>query len=265
MLIKNSKNSDSVIDYLIKRKVKDVNFPEHIINDKIHYEVLVGSKATKTNLDDKCDIDYECICVPDERIIYPYHHGEIYGFGTKLERFDNWSSPKILCNDQIFDIKVHSIIKFMDMCLNSNFNFIELLFSNMKNTSMSCEFKTIRDKRNIFISKTLWEKYKKCNKSLFENPKYIKEDYDNKKLMDIIRILFNMNYVMFNQNLNPDPYINILKGIKLHDTSINDIIKINNEHIKILDNKINNKKIKENVNEEEVKNLLINFLDMCYN
>jgi hypothetical protein len=54
---------------LCNKKVNDVNFPEHIINDKIHYEVLVGSKATKTNLDDNCDIDYECICVPDEKIV----------------------------------------------------------------------------------------------------------------------------------------------------------------------------------------------------
>ena len=149
----------SRIDYLISRNLATP--PKHI-QGSIHYEVITGSMAYGVN-ENSSDMDVYSWSLPPKEYIFPHLAGEIIGFDEPKYRFDVYQQHHIVdpSNGNEYDISVYNIIKYFRLCMENNPNMLDTLYVPM-NCILHCSplGQMVRDKRDIFIHKGCWHKFK---------------------------------------------------------------------------------------------------------
>jgi hypothetical protein len=123
---------------------------------------MVGSIAYGVS-QDSSDIDIYGFCMPPKHILFPYQCGSILGFGKQPEAFNQFQKHHIKDpgSEREYDISIFGIVRFFQLCMESNPNMVDSLFVPQRCVLHCTELgQKVRENRKLFLSKLAWHKFK---------------------------------------------------------------------------------------------------------
>jgi hypothetical protein len=306
----------SVFDKLVGKQLI-TDYPK-FLKHNIHYEAVVGSVAygVSGNLS---DYDVYGFCMPPKHILFPYQHGNIFGFGKQPEVFNQYQNHHIMDGEKEYDLSIFNIVRYFQLCLESNPNMVDSLFVP-RNCVLHCTEmgEYVRENRKLFLSKLCWHKYRgyaysqlskmndKVSKTfveLCENNGWslditwdeAKEDvgedewvrnvfkkvdqsghrskrlgmiqtygYDIKFAYNVVRLLEETHQILEEGDLDLQRNKEILKSIRKGEWPQEKVQEYFDNKYPVLEKAYENSKLPHNPRETEIKNLLVECIQMCY-
>lgn len=129
--------------------------PPKFLPGNVHYETIMGSVAYGVS-SDTSDIDLYGFFIPPKDDIFPHLKGEIPGFGTQKQRFEQYQPDHIDDKEyaKSYDITVYSIVKYFQLCLENNPNMLDSLFTPEDCVLSITEVgRMVKDRRKSFFIK----------------------------------------------------------------------------------------------------------------
>lgn len=74
------------------------------------------------------DIDIYGFCIPPLQYLLPHTTGHIEGFGRQQNNFEQFQVDHIKNNEELYDVSIYNIAKFLHLCMDNNPNMIDCLF-----------------------------------------------------------------------------------------------------------------------------------------
>ncbi|HUU88358.1 MAG TPA: nucleotidyltransferase domain-containing protein [Candidatus Glassbacteria bacterium] len=267
----------SIFNRLVKRNLIQ-NYPGFLKNN-IHYEVMMGSVAYGVSSNDS-DIDVYGFCIPPKHIIFPHLSGEIFGFGAQNERFEQFQEHHIEDKEgeKEYDITIYSIIKYFQLCMQNNPNMIDSLFVPRRCIIHSTQIgEHVREHRKEFLHKGSWFKFKgyaysQVHKMQIKNPEVgstryemvQQYGYDLKFAYHVVRLLNEIEQILTEHDLDLERNREQLKSIRRGEWTKEQIINYFHDKEKYLEKLYSESTLKHSPNENVIKGLLIECLEMHY-
>lgn len=266
----------SLVDRLIKRQL--INPPPYIKN-AVQYEVIMGSVSYGVS-NDTSDVDVYGFCIPPKHIIFPHLKGEIEGFGTKGERFEGWQKHHIkdISNNKEYDFDIMSIIKYFQLAMQNNPNIIDSLFVPRRcvlYTSQIGEY--VRENRKSFLHRGAWHRFKGYAYSQMSKMKTKKPEKDSKRFLmvekfgydvkfayNIVRLLNEVEQILIEHDLDLERNREQLKSIRRGEWTMNQIVDYAEKKEKDLEEVYIKSTLQYSPNEEQIKTILLNCLEMYF-
>jgi uncharacterized protein len=217
--------------------------PPAFVPANVHYETIMGSLSYGVS-SDASDLDLAGFCIPDRELVFPHLGGEIPGFGTQIQRFEQYQQHHIELpgNPQVYDITIYNIVKFFQLCMENNPNMVDTLFTPERCvTHITPIGKLVRDNAEIFLHKGSWHKFKGYayaqmskirKKSNSTNPKRAesieKFGYDVKFAYHVVRLINEVEQIMSEHTLDIERSREQLKSIRRGEWTIEQL----EEHFK---------------------------------
>jgi len=266
----------SIVDVLMKKQLLS---PPSFMRNNVHYEVMMGSVAYGVSSDDS-DIDVYGFCIPPKSVIFPHLNGEILGFGKKRDRFDQYQQHHILdkSNGKEYDITIYSIIKFFQLCMDNNPNMIDSLFVPRRCILHSTQVgEHVRENRKAFLHKGSWFKFKGYAYSQVHKMKIKKPDptsnryemvqkygYDVKFGYHVVRLLNEIEQILIEKDLDLERNREQLKSIRRGEWTLEQIVDYFEKKEKELESIYTNSDLQHSPDEEKIKSILLECLEMHY-
>lgn len=221
--------------YIHKLHKQGIISPAKWLSSNVLFEGLTGSVAYGVS-NDTSDMDIIGFAMPPKEMLFPALGGEIYGFGTQLQRFEQYQQHHIPSQDgnKTYDISIYSIAKFFQLCMDNNPNMVDALFLPRRCVLYSTPiYEFVRDNRHLFLHKGCWHKFRGYAYSQLhkaesgankENPKR-KESietygYDTKFLYHIVRLVLECEQILVEHDLDLERSSEILKSIRRGEWSL---------------------------------------------
>ncbi|PCJ96636.1 MAG: nucleotidyltransferase [Hyphomicrobiales bacterium] len=267
----------SAVNKLIEEKL--LKNPPKWMKDNICLEVITGSFAYGVS-SDTSDMDVVGFVIPPKDIIFPHLAGGIIGFGEQPEEFGQFSQHHIFSkeNNKEYDVTIYNIVKFFNLCMQNNPNMVDVLFSPVNCVLHMNEIgQLLRDNRKMFLHKGVYNKFrgyafqsltKLENGANKTNPKrresIKKYGMDVKHAYHIIRLLLQVEQILVEGDLDLRRNIEVLKSIRNGEWSIERIKKFFETKESYLVVLYQNSKLPYEADEEKIKALLIQCLEIHY-
>lgn len=264
---------------MILQKLKDKNLinPPKFLISNCQYIARCGSVSFGIS-NDCSDEDLVGFAIPSKEILFPHLAGVINGFGHQGEKFDQFQIHHIKDEDEDkeYDINIYNIARYCDLLLKGNPSLIESLFVHQKNilhmTSIGNLFK---DNRKKFLSKQMAFKLRAYAASQFSKIESKKAVGKRKEAIDrlgfcpkfashSLRLLFEAEQILLNGDLDLESNSQILLSVKKGDWKLPDIYSLIQTKQLELEKLIPNSKLPAISNESEIKELLLNCLEIHY-
>lgn len=256
-------------------KAKKIHPPEWLISN-CHFLVTAGSHAygCATN---ESDIDIFGFCTPKLNILFPHLDGHINNFGTPPQKFDRWNEAHIFDDDgREYDFNVLNIVNFVELCRKNNPDMIDVLFAPrdcIRHSTSTGEL--IRNNRHKFLSKQVFYRYRgyamsQLNAAIKENPigkrKELKEKYgvDVKFLSHLYRLILECEQILKEGDVDLRKNAEQIKYVRNGQVTLNDARIWFGEKEKVLEKLLQETKLPETPNEDEIKKLLLSALENHY-
>jgi predicted nucleotidyltransferase len=224
------------------------------------------------------DIDIYGFTIPSKHMLFPHLAGEISGFGEQIKRFEVWQEHHVKTDNKEYDFCVYSIVKFFQLLMQNNPNMIDSLFVPRRciiHTTALGEH--VRDHRKIFLHKGAWHKFKgyayaqmnkiehKVNASNEKRAESIKEfGYDTKFSYHVVRLLNEIEQILVEGDLDLERNREQLKSIRRGEWTLEQLKTYFHDKEKSLEETYANSALPHGPNEEAIKQLLIDVLEMHY-
>ena len=251
--------------------------PPKWLPDNILFAGITGSYAYGVS-DDTSDKDIYGIVIPPVNTIFPHLAGEIQGFSTPKNRFDQWQQHHIKHNDEEYDLTFFNIVKFFQLAMHNNPNILDLLFLPQHciiHSTMT--WKKITDNKNKFLHKGLYQKFigysfsqknkikTQSNKSNEKRKKsYELYGYDTKFAFHCMRLLMEAEQLLNTGNLDLTKDKEILKSIRRGEWSIDQIDNFFEKKESHLQTLYENSKLPHSPNEDIIRDLLMECIEDHY-
>jgi uncharacterized protein len=246
----------------------------------------MGSNAygvADTSVKDKVpDFDLYGFAIPPKDMIFPHLRGDIPGFGTPGQKFEQWQQPHVFDADanqgrgKEWDFQIFSIIKMFELCRQGNPNMLDSLF-----TPENCIVhitqvgRLVRDNRKLFVSKLVWEKFRgyafsqmhKMESKVAEGGRQeivAKFGYDVKFGYHLLRLLDEAQQLLETGEMDLQRAKEPMKAIRRGEWKKEDLVKWAQEKAAELDVAFTNTKLPQKPDELELKKLLVKCLEMHY-
>lgn len=225
----------------IVKKLTDANLitPPGFLPDNVCYETITGSVAYGVSTDTS-DVDVYGYCIPPKHDVFPHLAGNIVGFGKPYKRFEQYQKHHIKCPSEVgkekeYDIVIYSIVKYFNLCMDSNPNMVDSMFSPRDCILTSSPIhEMVREKRHLFLSKAAWPKYKGYSYSQLHkmsNKEPIgkrvatveKYGYDVKFAYHLVRLLYEAEQILQHRDIDLRLHREHLKAIRRGDFTEQDI------------------------------------------
>jgi len=253
-----------------------LNVPKHVVSG-IQYETIVGSVAYGVN-NDNSDTDIYGFSIPYKDMIFPHLRGEIGGFGTPYERFEQYQEHHVKDQEKEYDITIFSIVKFMHFCMKNNPNFIDTLFTPRRCILYTTRVgELVREKRYLFLHKGAWHAFKgyaynQMHKMEIKNPEpgsnrallIEKYGYDIDFAYHVVRLLNEVEQILIEGDLDIERNREQLKSIRRGEWKEEDIKNYFATKEKDLEKVYLNSKLPYGPNEKLIKQLLIDCLELHF-
>jgi predicted nucleotidyltransferase len=259
-------------------KLKLINPPAWLPSNTM-FEGWGGSVAYGAS-NDASDMDIVGFAMPPKDTLFPHLAGEIAGFGTQIQRFDQYSQHHILdkSSGKEYDIVIYNIVKFFQLTMDNNPNMVDNLFLPRRCVLHSTEmYEHIRDNRRLFLHKGSYHKFRgyslsqmsKINKgSNRANPKrqasIDKYGYDVKFAYHVVRLLLEAEQILATGDLRLDRDSLVYKSIRNGEWSLEKLNKWAEEKERSLETLYANSKLPDRPNESAIKAILLQCLEMHY-
>lgn len=244
------------------------------------YETYMGSMAYGAS-SESSDLDVYGFCIPPKRIIFPHTVGYIIGFGTQPEKFEQYQQHHISDPDARggkgveYDITIYSIIKYFQLCMNNNPNMIDSLFTpNNCVITRTRVWEMIREKRDIFLHRGCWHKFKgyaysqlsKMDREPTGKRKELVEKYgyDVKFAYHLVRLLLEVEQILTEGTLDLQRGHRQLIAIRNGLWSEEQVKKFFYDKETQLEKAYHNSDLPWGPREDEIKALLIECLEFHY-
>lgn len=214
----------------IPRLVKEGKiFPPRWLENNVMFEGITGSVAYGVS-NDSSDMDIIGFCIPPKDVVFPHLRGEIPGFGTPGERFEQFQQHHIEMKawGKTFDITIYSIIKFVQLAMENNPNMVDSLFLPRRCVLHSTQiYEHLRENRQLFLHKGSWHKFRgyaysqlskvkgKTNPSNEKRAASVeRHGFDVKFAYHVVRLLLEVEQIMMEGDLTLDRNAKMLKSIR---------------------------------------------------
>jgi len=253
--------------------------PEPWLPDNVMYEAITGSVSYGVS-GDTSDVDICGFAIPPKDHVFPHLRGEIVGFGKHGERFDEFEKHHVkdVGAEKEYDLKIYSIIKYFQLCMDCNPNMIDTLF-----VPINCIVHTtqvgqmVREKRHLFLSKKAWHTFKgyaysqlnKMNgKDLEEGSKRAllrdKFGFDVKHAYNVVRLLDEVEQILTEGDINLQRASEKMKAVRRGDVPQELIVAEFYEKERGLERLYEASKLPWGPPEAQIKQLLIDCLEEHY-
>ena len=254
---------------------KNLISPPRWLPDNMVYLVVSGSTLYGMN-DESSDQDLVGITIPPKDMIFPHLAGEIQGFGKKHDRFENWLKHGVVDGDKEYDLNIFSIVRWFHLAMENNPNTLEILFAP-QNYVLCCTQigQLIRENRKLFIHKGLRHKYaryafaqrnraKSQDKTGKRKEIVDKYGYDIKSAAHCIRLLSQGIQLLAEGDLDIQREAEMLKDIKRGEWSWEQVCSYFDQKEQQLEGLYTDSKLPYKPDEEQIKALLLECLNLHY-
>jgi predicted nucleotidyltransferase len=147
---------------LQKLRSQNVIHPPRWLVDQTQYLTVMGSVSYGVS-GDTSDVDVYGFCIPPKDMVFPHLAGEIHGFGTQIQRFEQWQQHHVMPPDGreiSYDFQVFGIVRYFQLCMECNPNMIDSLFTPRRCVMHSTQVgEIVREARKQFLHKGAWHKF----------------------------------------------------------------------------------------------------------
>ena len=265
---------------LQKLQEASVIHPPKFLIANTHYLTQMGSVACGTS-GESSDVDVYGFCIPQKESVFPHLAGEILGFGRQIQRFEQWSEHHIVHPDKLgitYDCTVFSIVKQFQLCMENNPNMIDSLFTPRRCVLHSTQVgELVRENRKLFLHKGCWHKFKGCAYSQMHkikgkvnasNPARAdsieKYGYDIKFAYHVVRLLGECEQILVERDLDLERNREQLKSIRRGEWTLEQVEKWFEEKERTLETIYATSTLPHSPDEEHIKTLLLNCLEIHY-
>lgn len=252
--------------------------PKWLVNN-VMFEGMTGSVAYGIN-NDTSDMDIVGFCMPPKETIFPHLRGEILGFGTPGERFDQFLQHGIVVpeHSKTYDFTIYGIVKFFQLVMENNPNCLELLYLPRRCILHTTQiYEKIRNERSLFLHKGSYHKHrgyvhaqmaKVRNKTNASNPKRAalieKFGYDTKFAAHSVRLSLQCEQIMMEGTLDLDCNSKFLKSIREGEWSLEKIDEWLDEKEKQMENLYTTSPLQHSPDQNKIRDLLLECIEMHY-
>lgn len=259
------------------KKLEGLIHPPRWLPDNVMFEGMTGSVSYGVS-NDTSDMDIVGFCMPPKETVFPHLGGEIFGFGTQIQRFDQYQQHHIKKDNKEYDITIYSIVKFFQLVMENNPNMVDALFLPRRCVLHSTQiYEYVRDHRRLFLHKGSWFKFrgyaysqlsKIKNKSNASNPKrqesIEKFGYDVKFAYHVVRLMLEVEQILVEHDLDLQRNSDMLKTIRAGEWTLDQLTDWAENKEKSLEIIYAKSSIPERPDEQAIKKILINCLEMHY-
>jgi len=258
---------------------KQLIHPPKWMQSNVLFEGMTGSVSYGVS-NDSSDMDIVGFCMPPKETIFPHLRGEIPGFGTPGERFEQFQAHHIVVPDwkKEIDLTVYGIVKFFQLCMENNPNMVDALYLPRRCVLHSTAiYEMLRDNRQQFLHKGAWHKFRgysfsqiakikgQCNSSNPKRQELIKNfGYDTKFAYHVVRLLLEVEQILVTQELVLDNNVEILKSIREGHWTLERLLQWAQDKEKDLEKLYHSSTLRYEPNEGVIKNLLMSCIEMHY-
>lgn len=192
--------------------------PPRWLVDNTQYLTIMGSQAYGVS-GPTSDNDVYGMCIPPKDMVFPHLAGEVIGFGSQIQRFDQWQQHHVVHpdgRDQTYDFQVFGIVRYFQLAMECNPNTIDSLFAPRRCVIHSTQVgEHVREHRKMFLHKGAWHKFRryaysqmhkikaKVNSSNEDRAESIaKFGYDVKFAYHVVRLLDEIEQIMVESDLD---------------------------------------------------------------
>lgn len=270
---------------MILKELHDKNLinPPSFLLTNTTYLCVMGSICYGVETDSS-DFDVYGFAIPPKSDIFPYTE-KLYGF-DEINVFEQWQKHHILDQSALggkgreYDFSVFNIVKYVKLCMDSNPNMLDSLFVPqnciLHSTAVS---ELLRDNRKLFLSKSIWAKYKgysysQLHKASGKNPeagskrKALRDAYgmDTKFLYHVIRLLSEAEQILLEGDLDLQEKgrREHMKAIRRGEVSEKDIREWASNKEKQLEDLYHKSTLPLKPNKEAIKEVLLKCLEQHY-
>jgi len=253
--------------------------PPKWLPDNTLFEGMTGSIAYAAS-DDSSDMDIVGFCMPPKEVLFPHLIGEIPGFGTQSVKFDVFQQHHVNFKERQkeVDITIYSIVKFFQLAMENNPNMVDVMFLPRRCVlHSSAIYEHVRENRQLFLHKGSWHKFrgyaysqlsKIKNSSNRANPKrqasVEKYGFDVKFAYHIVRLVLEVEQILAHQNLDIECNGPLLRSIRNGEWTLTDIEDWFSNKEKSLETLYNTSSLRYNADENVIKKLLMECIEMHY-
>lgn len=267
---------------MILQKLRSQNLihPPRWLVDQTQYLTVMGSVAYGVS-GDTSDVDVYGFCIPPKDMVFPHLSGEIHGFGTQIQRFEQWQQHNVSPQDgrdTTYDFQVFSIVRYFQLCMECNPNMVDSLFSPRRCVMHSTQIgELVRENRKLFLHKGAWHKFRgyayssmhkikaKVNSANPARAATIEKfGFDLKYAYHIVRLLDEVEQIMVEQDLNLERNREQLKSIRRGEWTLEQIERYFETKERSLENIYAASSLRHSPDEAAIKSVLLNCLEMHF-
>ena len=202
------------------------------------YLAIVGSESYGANLPGTSDQDIQGFCIPPKDNVFPHLQGEIPGFGSQIQRFNDWQEHHVKDPDRVieFDFAVYGIVRFFHLAMENNPNILDIIAvpaNCIKHITPVGQL--VRDNRRMFYHAGCFHKFrgyaaaqmaKLDGGSNRSNPKraesIAKFGFDPKFLMHVVRLALECEQILLTGDLDLKRDSQFLLSVRQGEMSLED-------------------------------------------
>lgn len=262
---------------LVERKLIH---PPKWLPDNTQFLGYAGSAAYGVS-SDTSDMDCFGFCIPPREIVFPFTDGgRVYGFGTQEQRFRVWSEHHVDLPDQRkqYDFSIYNIVDFFHLAMENNPNILDVLFLPRRcilHTTKIAEH--VRENRRLFLHKGAMAKLRGYaysqmskieNKTNSSNPKRAatiqEHGFDLKFSYHVVRLMLQCEQILVEHDLDIERNSEVLKSIRRGEWTLPQLTSWFEVKEKSLETLYANSTLQDKPDEEGLKRLLLETLEMHY-
>ena len=247
--------------------------------NNVVYEGETGSVSYGCN-DQNSDIDIVGFCIPPKRIIFPHTVGFVHGFGKSPEGFNQFEAHHIQDVEakKEYDITIYNIVSYFELCRDGNPNMIDSLFTPIRCVLHSTPiYEHVRENRHLFLSKKVRHTFRgyafsqlskidrgRSKESPRRKESIDKHGFDVKFAYHIIRLALECEQILSSGDLDLERDRDVYKSVRRGEWTLEDIRKWFTEKEKHLEKLGEESKLPWNADEQKLKTVLLECLEMHY-
>ncbi len=254
--------------------------PPRWLVDNTAYLTVMGSMSYGVS-GDSSDVDVHGFCIPPKDVVFPHLAGEIAGFGTPGQRFDQWQQHHVRPPDgreTTYDFQIFGIVRYFQLCMECNPNMIDSLFTPRRCVMHATQVGNhARAHRKLFLHKGAWHRFRgyayaqmhkikgKVNATNPARAEAIAQfGYDVKFAYHVVRLLDEVEQIMVEHDLDLERNREQLKSIRRGEWTLEQIERHFEAKERALENTYAASTIPHAPDEAAIKAVLMECLEMHF-
>jgi uncharacterized protein len=257
--------------------------PPTWLPNSVQYETMMGSVAYGVS-SDTSDTDIYGFCMPPKELVFPHLAGEIPGFGTQIQRFEQFQIHHIMDKSAMggtgreYDLQIFSIVKYFQLLMENNPNMIDSVFTPQTCVLHSTQIgNLVRKNRKIFLHKGAWHKFKgyaysQIHKMEIKNPQTGSKraelidtfGFDVKFAYHVVRLVNEVEQILTEHDMDLQRNNEQLKAIRRGEWTAEQVKVFFTDKEKALEEVYHKSTLPYKPDEPKIKQLLLECLEIHY-